>query len=99
MRVAIIGATGMLGRPVTHELTEAGFNVRIIARDVNRTRLLFPENDVVPGDLRNRDSLLTALIGVDVVYLNLSVKQIERPNTLVFGVLLIYRLSSCAIRA
>ena len=70
----------MLGRPVTHELTEAGFSVRIIARDVNRTRLLFPKNDVVPGDLRNRDSLLAALNGMDVVYLNLSVKQTEKPT-------------------
>ena len=78
MRIAVIGATGMLGRPVTHELIDAGFSVRIIARDVAKTRLLFPNVDVVPGDLRDASGLINALSGIDTVYLNLSIEQNEK---------------------
>ncbi|WP_212592962.1 NmrA family NAD(P)-binding protein [Spirosoma agri] len=38
MRIAIIGATGMLGQPVTHEFIRAGFSIRIIARPGFRNR-------------------------------------------------------------
>ena len=78
MHVAIIGATGMLGQPVAHELIKSGFAVRIIARDVAKTRVLFPDVDIVVGDLRNVGDLTEALRGMDVVYLNLSIKQSEK---------------------
>ncbi|MVM37870.1 NAD(P)H-binding protein [Spirosoma sp. HMF3257] len=78
MRVAIIGATGMLGQPVAHELIKAGFATRIIARDVIQTRQLFPDSEVVPGDLRKVAGLAEALQGIDTVYLNLSIKQNEK---------------------
>ena len=78
MRIAIIGATGMLGRPVTHELIRAGYRVRVVARDITKTKRLFPHVEVVPGDLRNKAGLVDALRGVDVVYLSLSIKQTEK---------------------
>ncbi|GAA4403782.1 hypothetical protein GCM10023187_20170 [Nibrella viscosa] len=77
--VAVIGATGMLGRPVTNALTNAGFAVRVIARDPASARRLFPQADVVPGDLTDVSSLIPALQEQDAVYLNLSVGQTERP--------------------
>ena len=80
MNVAIIGASGMLGRPVTHELITAGLSVRIVARDVEKTRLLFPTAPVVAGDLRSKQSLSDALRGIDTVYLNLSIKQTEKES-------------------
>ncbi|GAA4457623.1 hypothetical protein GCM10023189_28660 [Nibrella saemangeumensis] len=78
--IAIIGATGMLGRPVTHELINAGFSVRIIARNPVEARRLFPQADIVTGDLADVNSLVPALQGQDAVYLNLSVRQTERPT-------------------
>lgn len=78
MRVAIIGATGMLGQPVTHELIKAGLSVRIIARDRAKARLLFPKIEVVAGDMCHQQSLVDALRGIQVVYLNLSIKQNEK---------------------
>ena len=78
MHIAIIGATGMLGRPVTHELIWAGHQIRLIARDVAKTKAFFPHVEVVPGDLRNPASLADALRGVEIVYLNLSIKQTEK---------------------
>ncbi len=68
----------MLGRPVTHELIWAGHQIRLIARDVAKTKALFPHVDVVPGDLRNPASLIETLWGVEVVYLNLSITQTEK---------------------
>jgi uncharacterized protein YbjT (DUF2867 family) len=78
MPIAIIGATGMLGKPVTEELLNAGFRVRIIARNVPAAQALFPKAEVVFGDLRQRESLAPALAGCEAVYLSLSVKQTER---------------------
>lgn len=77
MNVAVIGATGMLGQPVTHELISADFSVRIIARDVEKARQLFPGTAIVAGDMRDVQSLVGALRGMDTVYLNLSIKQEE----------------------
>ena len=80
MHIAIVGATGMLGQPVTRELIRAGFAVRLIARDVAKTRALFPNIDVVSADLRNVDALRDALVGMDAVYLNLSIRQDEKQS-------------------
>ncbi|AQG79498.1 NmrA family transcriptional regulator [Spirosoma montaniterrae] len=70
----------MIGQPVTNQLIWAGYEVRIIARDVAKTKQLFPQVEVVFGDLRKPESLHTALSGVDTVYLNLSVRQTEKPG-------------------
>lgn len=78
MHIAIIGATGMLGTPVTHELIWAGNNVCIIARDVAKAKASFPHVEVLPGSLRDVDSLTRALMGIDAVYLNLSIRQTEK---------------------
>ncbi|MBC3784696.1 SDR family oxidoreductase [Spirosoma utsteinense] len=78
MRIAIIGATGMLGRAVTRELICAGNTVQLIARDAAQTKQLFPNASVVPGNMNDKSSLVAALQGIGIVYLNLSVKQTER---------------------
>ncbi|WP_128544413.1 SDR family oxidoreductase [Larkinella soli] len=76
--IAVIGATGMLGRPVTEELIRAGFQVRVLARHPDSVRPLFPEAEVVRGDLADEKSLLAGLQGQDAVYLNLSIRQPEK---------------------
>ncbi len=78
--IAFIGATGLIGRPVADQLLTAGFAVRIIARDVARVKRLFPAAEVVFGDLQRPESLSDALAGCEVTYLNLSVKQTEKPG-------------------
>lgn len=80
MQVAVIGATGMLGEPVARELIKAdsSFSVRIVARHVEKTVARFPATEVVAGDLRSVESLVNALRGIDVVYLNLSIRQTEK---------------------
>lgn len=79
-RIAVIGATGMLGQPVTHELIAAGFDVTVVARSPDEAQPLFPGAAVVAGDVFDAGSIERALAGQDAVYLNLSVDPSERPD-------------------
>jgi uncharacterized protein YbjT (DUF2867 family) len=72
-RILIIGATGLIGRPVTEQLVAAGFTVRAMVRNGPRAAALLPEQcELVQGDLHDADSIERALTGMDAVYLNLS---------------------------
>jgi uncharacterized protein YbjT (DUF2867 family) len=78
--VLIIGATGMLGRPVARRLISEGFRVRAMVRDVDRARqLLPPDCELVKGDLRDAESLDAAMRGVNSVHINLSPPMRSRP--------------------
>lgn len=79
-RIAVIGATGMLGRPVTRELIDAGFEVTVVARSPEKARALFPAAAVARGDVFDAASIERALDGQEAVYLNLSVTPDERPG-------------------
>lgn len=80
MRIAIVGATGMIGKPVTQKLIDAGFTVRVIARNSATTQKVFPKAEVVSGDLRDPASLVAALRDVDAIYANVAVQQTEKPT-------------------
>ncbi|MDZ4795522.1 MAG: NAD(P)H-binding protein [Bacteroidota bacterium] len=75
MKILFIGASGMLGSPVAKELIKAGFDVTLLARNVNKVQQLFPAVNVVQGDVFDKTSLTKAFTGQDIVYLNLSVDQ------------------------
>ncbi len=50
-RILVLGATGLLGKPVAHHLHEAGYVVRILARDIAKAQQLFSESfELVAGD-------------------------------------------------
>jgi NADH dehydrogenase len=71
--VLIIGATGMLGRPVARRLVSEGFTVRLLVRDLARAQLVLPAQcQFLRGDLRFQSTLLRALEGIDAIYLSLS---------------------------
>lgn len=78
--IAIIGGTGMLGRPVVRRLVRDGFAVRIIARDPDRARTLLPaECEFRAGDLEQPEGLARALDGCRALYLNLACPMRKRP--------------------
>lgn len=77
MKIAVIGATGLLGRPVTQELIKAGYAVTIVARDPAKAQALFPNAKVVQGDVQDLESLRNAFEGQQALYLSLSVEQTE----------------------
>ncbi len=80
-KVAVIGATGMLGMPVAIALMEGGFEVTALARNTEQARRALPAAiAVVQADARDEASLRTGLAGQDGLYLSLSVAPGERPH-------------------
>jgi len=79
-KILFIGASGMLGKPVTLELLRAGFPVTLLARDVEKMQKLFPNIPVAKGDVFDIASLEAAMAGQEIVYLNLSVAQSSKKN-------------------
>jgi uncharacterized protein YbjT (DUF2867 family) len=79
-KVAVIGATGMLGRPVTQALVAAGYTVTALVRNPQAARsVLPPEVALAEADVSDEDSLRRGLAGQDALYLNLAVQADERP--------------------
>lgn len=65
----------MLGKPVTRELIKTGFDVKILTRNIPKMQQLFPTVENVGGDVFDRKSLVNAMEGRDIVYINLSIQQ------------------------
>jgi uncharacterized protein YbjT (DUF2867 family) len=80
-KVAIIGATGMLGLPVVAALLDLGFEVTALVRSPDKARLLLPPAvQLVAADVRDPGALRQGLGGCDAVYCNLSVTPNEKPG-------------------
>jgi len=72
-RILVIGATGMLGRPVVNHLTESGHGVRILARSVEKAHRVFGGTvEIAEGSATNMDDVRSAMAGCDAVHINLS---------------------------
>jgi uncharacterized protein YbjT (DUF2867 family)/ketosteroid isomerase-like protein len=68
--ILVTGATGNVGRQVVHQLLARGLRVRALVRDPDRAAQLLPvEVEIAIGDFADRDSLASALIGVDRLFL------------------------------
>lgn len=73
-KIAIIGATGLLGQPVTKAFIQSGYTVSIFARDVEKAKVLFGKTvRIIKGNLNNPESIRHFLEGQHALYLNLSV--------------------------
>jgi uncharacterized protein YbjT (DUF2867 family) len=69
-RILVTGGTGRQGGAAVRSLTSLGHSVRIMTRQPEKTRGLKGVNvEVVQGDFRKRESLLSALEGMDGVFL------------------------------
>jgi uncharacterized protein YbjT (DUF2867 family) len=80
-KIAVIGATGMLGVPVVAELVKAGFEVTALVRNPERARRVLPaQTTLVQADAADSDSLKRGLAGQDAVYLSLSIAPSERKD-------------------
>ncbi|MFV2013966.1 MAG: NmrA family NAD(P)-binding protein [Candidatus Heimdallarchaeota archaeon] len=72
--VAVLGATGVLGKAVVDELIKANFSVKILVRDIEKYKSLYPSENfpgkvnVVQGDLDTNQSLATVLEFVDIIF-------------------------------
>ncbi len=71
--IAFIGGTGKLGIPVVKMLSENGFTVRAIVRDIDKAKRFLPKNvEIVLGNLNDEKSIDNGLKNMDAVYINLS---------------------------
>jgi uncharacterized protein YbjT (DUF2867 family) len=72
-KILILGATGMLGQPVTRSLVDKGHRVRVLTRSTEKTRRIFQNTvEVIEGNALNKDDLQTAMAGCDAVHINLT---------------------------
>jgi uncharacterized protein YbjT (DUF2867 family) len=71
MKVLVIGASGLLAKPVIRHLDKAGFQLRLFSRSVNQS-MFDKEYEMVRGDVFNQDNLNKAMNGCDAVHLSLS---------------------------
>ena len=61
-KILVLGATGLLGKPATQKLKEAGFQVRVLARDVEKAASMFDSDyEIVPGDVTDLTTLEAAM--------------------------------------
>ena len=71
--VLVLGATGMLARPVVGQLIADGCSVRAGVRDVAKAKRLLPAGcEFVHADVQNERSVAAAMHGCEVMYLSLS---------------------------
>ena len=69
-RALVLGATGYIGGRLTPRLLNAGYRVRVLARDATRAAsfLWGSECEIVEGSADETDAVRTAVRDVDVVY-------------------------------
>lgn len=78
-RIAVIGATGMLGLPVVGALVAAGFEVTALVRKPDAAAKVLPAGvRIIAADVRDEESLRRGLAGQDGLYLNLAVDPAAR---------------------
>lgn len=71
--ILIIGATGMLGRPVAEQMIADGFEVTVLTTNRDKAEQMFGGRAaVVEGDVTDRESLKRAIEGKDAVFVNLN---------------------------
>lgn len=80
-KIAVIGATGMIGIPVTKELIKGGFEITALVRDVNKAKKIFPAGvEFIKGELNDKSSLEEVLRNADGVYVNISTKDSDKKD-------------------
>jgi len=78
-KILVIGATGMLGTPVTIELDKAGFEVTSMVRNMKKAKKMLPESiRLMEGNLESIADLEAACQHQDYVYLSLSTAPNEK---------------------
>ncbi len=70
--ILVIGATGMLGKPVARQLKADGFKVRLLVRNPEKAKSMLGDGyEIVKGDFEDAASLKSALAGCDGVHISI----------------------------
>ncbi len=82
-KILILGGTGMLGKPSAGKLQEDGFQVRLLARDVEKASKEFDgPYEIIPGDVTDLSSLEKAMTDCQGVLISIggAVDQLSAEN-------------------
>ncbi len=80
-KIAVIGATGMIGIPVTKELIKGGFEITALVRDVTKAKKIFPAGvEFIKGDLNDNSSIAEVLSNAEGLYINISTTDIDKKD-------------------
>lgn len=81
-KITVIGATGMIGIPVTKELIKAGYEVTALVRNIDKAKQIFPDNiKFVKGDLNDKSSIAEAMKNAEGLYINISTTPNDKENS------------------
>ncbi len=83
MEILLTGATGQLGREIVPRLSKRGDRVKLLARDAAKAQGMFPDCEVIPGDITQDDLGIKEPMKLDAVYhlaadINLGNKQDDK---------------------
>lgn len=102
MKILVIGASGLLAKPVIRHLDNAGHQLRLFSRKVNQS-MFDKEYDLVQGDVFNQGDLTKAMTGCDTVHISLSTMNEALAVRLIVetalkeGIKLISTVSGCTV--
>jgi uncharacterized protein YbjT (DUF2867 family) len=71
MKVLIIGASGMLAKPVINRFDEAGYELRLFSRNVDAS-MFNKTYEIVKGNVLERADLERAIEGCDVLHISIA---------------------------
>lgn len=73
MRIAIFGATGIVGRAITKEALAQGHQVTVLTRDARKVMCAGDNLTVIEGDVTDKDTVRKVLEGQDAVIQSLGI--------------------------
>jgi putative NADH-flavin reductase len=85
MKIAILGATGMIGGAIAQEALQRHHHVTAIVRDPVRLAMSNANLEVVKGDVFEGDEVLDAIQRKDVVIASISGRRDGNPEVIVEG--------------
>ena len=82
MKILIVGASGLLAKPVINQMNKNGFGLRLFSRSVNES-MFYTEYDIHQGDVFNVTDLEKAITGCDAIHISIaSVNEANAVNAI-----------------
>lgn len=102
MKILVIGASGLLAKPVVRHMDEAGFQLRLFSRNVSQS-MFDREFEMFQGDVFNMKDLDKAIYGCEAIHISLSTENEDLATKNIVdvakktGIKLISKVSGCTV--
>lgn len=74
-KIAIIGGTGKAGKYVVNQLLQRGFRLKILLRNSEKFTIQSPQIEIIQGDVKDYETVLSLIRGTDAVISALGLGQ------------------------